>query len=58
MVKFKSCCFQADKINANGRIYSQEIIEKVYQDIQENDIPLLYELPDDPYDFDNICGKN
>lgn len=57
MVKFKSCCFQADKINANGRIYLQEIIEKVYQDIQENDIPLLYELPDDPYDFDNICGK-
>lgn len=37
MVKFKSCCFQADKINANGRIYSQEIIEKVYQDIEEND---------------------
>lgn len=58
-VKIKSCCLKADELNRNNRIYPLKEVEKVYNNLKNNAIPITLDFPFS-VDFippEIICGK-
>lgn len=58
-VKIKSCCLKADELNSNNRIYPLKEVEKAYDDLKNNEMPILLEFPSSTASIhpDLICGK-
>lgn len=58
-VKIKSCCLKADELNNNNRIYPLKEVEKVYNNLKNNAIPITLDFPSSvgfiPPEI--ICGK-
>ena len=58
-VKIKSCCLKADELNRNNRIYPLKEVEKVYNNLKNNVIPITLDFPssDGFIPPEIICGK-
>ena len=58
-VKIKSCCLKADELNNNNRIYPLKEVEKVYNNLKNNAIPITLDFTSSdgfiPHEI--ICGK-